>query len=73
MFKLIQEELIRVNGTGVDINFQNDRNQALLSFKDFKDEEFYRVKCDDDYYNTYLWLNITPSHKIRKELKKRDF
>ena len=73
-FKLIQEELIRLNGTGVTIAFENARNFASFRISNFTKQDFISsFKCNDDYYNTYLWLNITPSYEVKKDLKKRDF
>ncbi|WP_395049695.1 hypothetical protein [Flavobacterium sp.] len=73
-FKLIQEELNRLNGTGVDIAFENTRSFASFTIRNFTKQNFVSsYKCNDNYYNTYLWLNITPSYEVKKELKKRDF
>lgn len=73
-FILIQQELIRLNGTGVTISFENKRNFASFRLSNFTKQDFISTfKCNDDYYNTYLWLNISPSYEVKKDLKKRDF
>lgn len=73
-FKLIQDELDRVKGTGASISFENARNWANFRIKHFVKEDFNGYfKCNDDYYNTYLWLKVTPSYEVEKELKRNDF
>ncbi|KQO22681.1 hypothetical protein ASF10_09950 [Flavobacterium sp. Leaf82] len=71
---LIQTELNRVNGDGVKISYKNERSWASFEIRHFKKEEFNTwLKLDDDYYNTYLWLKISPSIEVEKELKKSEF
>lgn len=73
-FKLIDTEVKRVNGSGISVSFENSRSWVDFRVKNFLKDDFNGYfKCDDEYYNTYLWLKFTPSQEVEKELKKSDF
>lgn len=72
---LIQKELDKFDGNGVNISYESMRNWASCNIKQFKKDDFLTgiINPGESYYNTYLWLRLSPSFEVKKELKKNDF
>lgn len=70
--KTLEEEVKRYNGLEVNLLLSNERTYANLSIKT-SSTNYSLFDCDDDFYNTYLWLVFTPSSQVESEIRKRTF
>lgn len=65
------------NAVLVAIGLENERSHASFYYNEYQNSEANKetnlFPCDSDYYNTYLWLEITPNYKVKNELNKNRF
>ncbi|MFY7938730.1 MAG: hypothetical protein ACOVOQ_15235 [Flavobacterium sp.] len=75
--KFVDELAIKREALRVAIGFESNRSYASFYYNEYHnnaskyDSNFF--PCNGDYYNTLLWLEITPNYKVKEEMKKNTF
>jgi hypothetical protein len=68
---LLSSELVRLNQTEIHTVYYNKRSSASVTIQSEMTYKF--PDCNDDYYNTYMWLVFEPELEVEEELRKRNF
>lgn len=73
IISILEEDVKKYDGIEVHLLLSNDRSYVNLSIKTSTSNYSSLFACDDDYYNTYLWLVFSPSLQVESEIRKRTF
>lgn len=73
IINILEEDVKKYNGLEVSLSLSNERTYVNLSIKTSTTNHSSFFDCDDNYYNTYLWLVFTPSSQVLSEIRKRTF
>jgi len=75
--KFVDDLAKKKEALNVAIGFENNRSYASFYYNEYhnssSDTKSTFFPCNSEYYNTLLWLKITPNYKVKEEMKKNTF
>jgi len=71
--KILESEVKRLKSEEISLYLSNQRSSSSIRILTTLREYSVFFKCNDDYYNTYMWLIFTPTTQVLDEIRKSTF